>query len=492
VARGDRAAHRGVHPHASVVRLSATAAALPALRIDARGRRRIDYRAIVLLALPLVLNASTQAALSLVDTWFIGRLSTGATAAMGASYFLVLVFILLFGGVGMAVQTLVAQAYGGGRRRRAARAAWTGCWAALATAPAFVALALSAPWLFAPFGLEPDIERLAGEYWLPRMLGGPLAVAMWAVTGFFNGIGRTGVTLWLNVFVAVANAILNEVLMFRLGLGMAGAAWATTAAVAMGLAGALAVFVTDAVHREYASRTTWPFRGEALRRLLVLGLPMGLSVTVDLAALSVFQLMQVKLGAVDGAASQLAMMLTSICYMPAVGIGIAGTTLVGQSIGAGDRDWARRVGNATIRLSVGYMGVFGVLLAAAGPWLLPLFVSAGDPQAADVVRLGATLLWLAALYQAFDGLNIGSSFCLRGAGDVRVPAMVVLALAWGLFMPLAHTLTFSSGQAWIPGLPQAGWGAAGGWVAAVLYCCALGVSLFLRWRSGAWRKIVLQ
>jgi MATE family multidrug resistance protein len=369
---------------------------------------------------------------------------------------------------------------------------WTGCWAALATAPAFLGLALAAPWLFAPFGLDPGIERLAEDYWFPRLLGGPLAVAMWAVTGFFNGVGRTGVTLWLNVFVAVANAVLNEVLMFRLGMGMAGAAWATTAATALGLAASVAMFTSAQVHREYGSRTTWPFRAHALRRLLVLGLPMGLSVTMDLAALSLFQLMQVRLGAVDGAASQLAMMLTSICYMPAVGIGIAGTTLVGQSIGAGDRDWARRVGNATIRLSVGYMGLFGVLVAAAAPWLLPLFVAAGDPHAADVVRLGATLLWLAALYQAFDGLNIGSSFCLRGAGDVRVPALVVLVLAWGLFMPLAHMLTFAAGQGWVDGLPQAGWGAAGGWVAAVIYCMALGVSLFLRWRSGAWRSIVLR
>jgi MATE family multidrug resistance protein len=466
--------------------------ALPALRIDTHGRRRVDYRAIVVLALPLVLNASTQAALSLIDTWFIGRISTDATAAMGASYFLVLVFILLFGGVGMAVQTLVAQAYGSGRKVRAGRAVWTGCWASLATLPAFVALALAAPWLFAPFGLAPAIEELAADYWLPRMLGGPLAVAMWAVTGFFNGIGRTGVTLWINVFVALANAALNELFMFQLGWGMAGAAWATTVAVALGLVAAIAVFLCKAVHREYASRTTWPFRAAALRRLLTLGLPMGLSVTMDLAALSMFQLMQVRLGAVDGAASQLAMMLTSICYMPAVGIGVAGTTLVGQSIGAGDRDWARKVGNATIRLSVGYMGVFGVLLAAAAPWLLPAFVAAGDPHAAEVVRLGATLLWLAAIYQAFDGLNIGSSFCLRGAGDVRVPAIVVLVLAWGLFMPLAHMLTFAPGEGWVPGLPQAGWGAAGGWIAAVVYCCALGVSLFLRWRSGAWRKIVLR
>jgi MATE family multidrug resistance protein len=464
---------------------------LPAVRIDRGGRRRVDYRAVLALAAPLVLNASAQAALNLVDTWFIGRLSTAATAAMGASYFLVLVFVLFFGGVGMAVQTLVAQAYGSRRRRRAARAVWTGTWAALATVPVFWLLALSGAFLFAPFGLPTEVEPLALEYWLPRMVGGPVAVAIWAVTGFFNGIGRTTVTLWLNVFVVVLNAALNEVFMFRLGMGIAGAGWATTAAVAAGWLVAVALFLGASVNREYASRLTWPFRRRPFARLVGLGIPMGLSVTMDLAALSVFQLMQVRIGAIDGAASQLALMVTSICYMPAVGIGIAGTTLVGQSIGAGDRDWARKVGNATIKLAVGYMGIVGVLLAAAGPWLLPLFVSATDPNAAAVVALGATLLWLAAAYQAFDGLNIGASFCLRGAGDARVPALVVLGLAWGLFLPLAHIMTFAPGQGWISALPALGWGATGGWIAAVIYCFALGTSLALRWRSGAWRRITL-
>ena len=83
---------------------------LPALRLDEHGRRQVDLRRILLLAAPLFLNSAAQAVLSLTDTWFIGRISTAATAAMGATYFLVLVFILLAGGIGMGVQTLVAHA----------------------------------------------------------------------------------------------------------------------------------------------------------------------------------------------------------------------------------------------------------------------------------------------------------------------------------------------------------------------------------------------
>ena len=107
------------------------------------------------------------------------------------------------------------------------------------------------------------------------------------------------------------------------------------------------------------------------------------------------------------------------------------------------------------------MGAVGVLLAALGPWVMPLFVGRGDPQAADVVRLGVVLLWIAAGYQLFDGLQLGSGFALRGAGDVRVPALIFLGLAWGVFVPLAHMLSFAPGEGWFDVLPQFGYGAVG-------------------------------
>ena len=96
---------------------------LPALRHDAHGRHRIDYRAVFALAAPLFLNSGIQAVLNLTDTWFIGHISTTATAGVGAVYWFVIVFILVFGGVSMAVQTLVAQAYGAGARHEAAQKA---------------------------------------------------------------------------------------------------------------------------------------------------------------------------------------------------------------------------------------------------------------------------------------------------------------------------------------------------------------------------------
>ena len=149
---------------------------LPAVRRDAHGKRHVDVRAVLLLALPLMLNSAVQLVLNLTDTWFVGRLSTDAMAAMGAVHFLAIVFLLGFGGVGLAVQTFVSQAYGARRSVRAARDTWIGLWATLATAPLFLWIALNGDTMLALFDLPPNVARLAADWWWPRMLGGPLSV----------------------------------------------------------------------------------------------------------------------------------------------------------------------------------------------------------------------------------------------------------------------------------------------------------------------------
>jgi MATE family multidrug resistance protein len=123
---------------------------------------------------------------------------------------------------------------------------------------------------------------------------------------------------------------------------------------------------------------------------------------------------------------------------------------------------------------------------------MPFFSNPLDPDSPAVIARGCVLLWIASGYQLFDGLNISASACLRGAGDVRLPAIMVLALSWVLFVPLAHSLSFAPRQGWVDWLPQYGFGAVGGWFAAVIYIFCLGMMLFLRWRSGAWRRISLE
>jgi MATE family multidrug resistance protein len=468
---------------------TAVGSALPARRMGQDGKPRVDLRAVAALALPLMLNSSLQAVISLTDTWFVGHISTTAMAGMAAVYWVVLLFVMLIGGVGLAVQTFVAQAEGGGRRTRASHATWVALWASALTLPLFALLAWSGRWIYAPFELESAVLEQALAFWQPRMYGAPLGVGLWALLGFFNGISRPSVAVMTTGLVAVINALLNAVFIFGLDMGVAGSAWATNASMLVGILFALYIFLRPEIRRRYRSHLTWRPDLASLGHQFRLGLPMGAMYAADLFGMALFQLMQVRLSAVDGAATQIILMLTSLSYMPGIGLALAGTTLVGQSIGAGDRDWARRLGNTMTALTIGFMGTLGVLLALAGPWLLPTFVDAADPQSAAVVQLGVLLLWIAAGYQIFDGLNLGAGFSLRGAGDVRFPAVLFFVLSWGVFVPLAHILSFAPGQGFVDFLPQYGYGAAGGWVGMLVYVVLLGTALWLRWRSGAWRKV---
>jgi MATE family multidrug resistance protein len=476
---------------ASAQRPADAPARLPAQRIDAAGHAHVDQRAVLALALPLMANSAVQIVLNLTDMWFMGRISTKALAAVGAVQWLIMVAVLVLGGAGTAVQTLVAQHFGARRYSRAGEAAWTALWGMACAAPLFVLVGAARHLILAPFGFDAEIERLAAAFWFPRIGGAFVGAALWAMLGFFNGIGRPRLTLWITLVTTFTNAVLNQVFIFGLGWGIAGSAWATNCAQLIGLLFALAIFLQPYYRRVYHTHLTWHPHAQRLLTQLRLGVPMGLSPAADLLGFAIFQMMQTWLGTADGAATQMVVILTSLAYMPGFGIASAGTTLVGQSIGAGARDWALRVGNRTILLAALYMGGIGVLIALTGRWLLPFFTGAHDADAVAAVVLGQRLLWLAAAFQFFDGLNLGSSMCLRGAGDVKVPAVLVLTLSIFLFVPLAHALTFARGQGWVSFLPQFGYGAVGGWVAVLLYVIVLGSTLFLRWRSRAWQQITL-
>ena len=462
---------------------------LPAQRIDAAGRAHVDQRAVLALALPLMANSAVQIVLNLTDMWFIGHISTEALAAVGTVQWLVIAVVLLLGGVGSAVQTLVAQAQGARRYRRASQAVWMALWATLCSVPLFVAIGASGHLILAPFSFDPGVENLATAFWMPRVSGAAFGAAVWAVLGFFNGVSRPRMTVFVTALTAIANIVFNDLFIFHFGLGVAGSGWATTVAQGIGLVLALAIFLGPDYRRAYRTHLTWKPHARRLLEQLRLGMPMGILPAADLLGFSIFQMMQVRLGTVGGAATQMVMVLTSMSYMPGFGISQAGTTLVGQSIGAGDRAWAMRVGSRVILMAAVFMGSIGVLIALAGPWILPFFTVGNDADAVAAVALGTRLLWFAAAYQFFDGLNMSSGMCLRGAGDAIVPAALVLPVSLLFFVPLAHSLTFAPGQGWVSFLPQFGWGAYGGWLAVLLYLLLLGSALFIRWRSGVWQRM---
>jgi MATE family multidrug resistance protein len=179
-------------------------------------------------------------------------------------------------------------------------------------------------------------------------------------------------------------------------------------------------------------------------------------------------------GALYSAAQGAVMNFIMLSFMPAIGVGTAVTAMVGRKIGEKRFDLAHASAFAGMKLTMTYMGACGIIFLIFRHELAWVFLQ--DPERAAVA---ANLLLLAALFQAFDALNVVFISALRGAGDVREPTIVMMSLAWGVCVGggliVAQTL---------PGLK-----ALGPWVMATIYICLVACYVFLRWRSEAWKRV---
>jgi MATE family multidrug resistance protein len=151
-------------------------------------------------------------------------------------------------------------------------------------------------------------------------------------------------------------------------------------------------------------------------------------------------LMMGTFGAASVAAHQIAMNVGSITFMVPLGIGLAATVRVGLHAGARNIEAARRAGFTAIVCGAGFMLVCAVVIALIPYTLTGVYVATSDPKNAEVVALAVTFLYVAAIFQLFDALQVTAQMSLRGMKDAQVPMwiaglsywLVGFALAWGL------------------------------------------------------------
>ena len=252
------------------------------------------------------------------------------------------------------------------------------------------------------------------------------------------------------------------------------------------------VFFSRDIHRSFATRSRRSVGWRQCRDLLKVGYPPGLQFANDVLSWSIFVSVLVgAFGRIHLTACTAAMRWMPLSFMPAVGIGIATTALVGRYIGEGSPDVARRRAHLALRLALAYMG-----LCAAAFWLfrrpmVAIFVkidpSAGltsaqaAEQAAEIVRIGGWIMICAAVFQLFDAMAIVYIGALRGAGDTFWPMVATIVLSWLVIV--------GGGYAMVCFLPHLK--SIGPWIAAATYVILLGVLMAWRFESGAWRRIDL-
>ncbi len=175
------------------------------------------------------------------------------------------------------------------------------------------------------------------------------------------------------------------------------------------------------------------------------------------------------------AASNIVIVITSMSWMPAIGLGIGAAILLGQHLGAGEPDRAERVGWESMKIAVVCMGALGVVFMTVPELCVRVFT-----DDAAVIADGAVGLRLMGIMQFVDSFAIIAFSCLQGAGNTWYVMKLDLALMWGLFLPLSYVLALPAGA-----------GMAGGWGALIVYGAVYATIATAKFRAGAWKRIVL-
>ena len=435
-------------------------------------------RKVALLAGPLILQNLSYSLLGVTDTFFVSRISTEAVGAVGLAGVLFFALMLLFRSTAASSVVFVGRAHGAKDDPGVGEAVWR-----LLTVVALLSLFTPIlPWVFtflfgyAAPGDSPEVLALGTRYLQIRAFEVPFAMFNAVVWGFLVGRGdsRTPMVLaWLQVLV---NVVLDWLLVpGNLGFpawGVAGAAVATVLSnVAVTFLSAWILWRPDAHARFGTRRVRWVGLGE-LRRVLAVGLPLGVGDFVDVASFTAFFAIVGRLGTEVLAANNIALQFMSLSFTMGIAVAQASSSLVAQSLGAKDPQRATRVGYRATALGMALMGTVGIGYVVAPELLMGVFSS--DPE---VVAAGVAVLQLVALYQVFDAAAIVLGGSLNGAGDTTYTMLVRLVCAWGLFLPLAYLFAFPLGG-----------GVRGAWAGAMVYLIALALAYFWRFRSGRWQN----
>lgn len=445
---------------------------------------RKHLQQVIQLSIPAVLAEISSIIMQYIDAAMVGSLGANATAAIG----LVSSTTWLFGGLciafasGFSVQA--AQLVGAKRdedARNVLRQALV-CTFLFGMMLSAVGIGISRHlpvWL----GGSESIRSDASRYFVIYSCALVAAQLRQTAGSMLQCSGDMKVPSRLNIMMCGLDVLLNSLLIFPsrqvtvfgisftlagAGLGVMGAALGT--ALSEGITAVFMVYAVcfRSVHLRLERHGNWRPEGKCLRTALRLALPMAFEHTVMCGAHIAETRIVAPLGTVAVAANSLSVTAESLCYMPGHGIGAAATTLVGQSIGAGDRKLAKRYANLSVVLGAVVMTCTGGLMFLGAPVMLSMLT----PDAA-IRGLGVKVLRIEAFAEPLFAVSIVVAGALRGAGDTLIPSLINLASMWGVRITAASLLA-----------PR--FGLVGVWIAMCGELCVRGLMFLVRLLRGKW------
>lgn len=431
------------------------------------------------LAYPVMLSQLGQVLVGVADSMMVGRLGAIplAAASLANSIFFV---VLMFGiGVSMAITPMVAMADGKEKKGRIAKLFRHGFVLNMATGVVlFVFIVLFSPAL--KFMNQPEeVVVLAIPY---------LAIITFSLLPFMffqtfkqfaEGLSQTKQAMYITILCNGLNVFLNWVMIYgNLGfpaLGLNGAGWATLISrVLMGLMMAYYVWNSKRYKNFNINFGIKKLSFPMISKLMKIGIPTGMQFVFEVGAFSTAAIMMGWIGVNALAAHQIAINLASVSYMMASGLSSAAMVRVGNQLGRNDIKTLREAGFTVFAMVALFMCCFAVLFILFRNFLPSLYID--DPE---VIKMSASLLIVAGLFQLSDGVQVVGLGALRGMSDVRMPTLVTLVAYWVIGLPLGYVLAFVFGYE-----------ALGIWYGLLIGLTITGVMLLYRFNSLSARLLI--
>jgi putative MATE family efflux protein len=437
-------------------------------------------KAILLLAVPMIIEMGMESIFALVDIFFVGKLGKHAVSTVGLTESVLALVYSLAIGVSMAATAVVARRIGekdeAGASVAGAQAILLGC--------ALVLIVTSAGIFFAPdilrfMGAEPETIR-HGLTYTRTMFGSSLVIVMlFLINGIFRGAGNAAIAMKSLALANCCNIILCPLLINGAGpipaFGLTGAALATTIGRSIGVAYQL----YNLYKGKGAIRlTSENFRAQwqVMRSLVKVAWPAALQFIIGSCSwIFMAQLVAETGHSTASAGYQTALRIVVFFILPAWGISNASATLVGQNLGAKQYARAEQAVYTTAKYNALFMFTVSILLfATAGP-IAQVFAKQDEVRA-----VAATALRIICTGYIFYGIGMVMTSALNGAGDTKTPTIINIICFWLFQIPLAYLLAkyFSLGPT-------------GVFISIPIAETAIAVAAFFVFRRGKWKTVVV-
>ena len=375
------------------------------------------WKALIILAAPMILGNLFQQMYTMADTAIVGRfVSSSALAAVGASYSLTNIFICVAIGGGVGASVIVSRYFGAGEYAKMKRAIYTALisFMTVSIALGIAGLAMSRL-IMTALNTPADILDMAADYLGIYFLGLPFLFMYNVLSSMFNALGKSTIPLAFLIFSSILNVVLDLLCVISLGMGVKGAAWATL--ISQGLSAILSLIVLKGTMDKLTKETCGMFSLSELRQMVRIAIPSILQQSTVSIGMMLVQSVVNSFGTEALAGYSAGMRIESICVVFMNGIGTAISSFTAQNLGAGKNERVRHGYRSALVIVTVMAALLLLIVETFKEGFITLFIGEGISK--EALSTGVDYLAFIALFFIFIGFKMSTDGILRGAGDMK-------------------------------------------------------------------------